>query len=72
MVAKYIYNKTIKQLVKNHEYEILLSKHLGKYVYDCHIIADITSGEQMDLWLQFSSELNIKNYFNIERIEVED
>lgn len=70
MQAKYISNK-IKTLKKNHVYELYFSKKAKSYVYDCIVERDLTDDKSIGLYLQFASEISIKNYFDIKKLELE-
>lgn len=63
MQAKYK-NKSRNGLRNGHEYIITISKPTGHYyVYDCHVIFDVTEQEEMDLTINYASELSINNNF---------
>jgi hypothetical protein len=62
MQAKYK-NKSRNGLIHGHEYVVMFTKPKGQYVYDCHIIFDVTEQEEMDLTINYASELSINNNF---------
>lgn len=65
-------NKSRNGLKNNHKYvcKVIPPCH-GKYVYDIQFIYDCTDEEEMDLWLQYASEISIKNNFKYERLEID-
>ena len=64
-------NKSRNGLIETHEYIMKFSKPSGQYVYDCHIIFDVTAQEEMDLLLNFASETSIRNNFVFDKLEIE-
>lgn len=65
MIAKYKGKYT--KLKKNHKYEVYFSKPKGFYAYDCHVVYDLTADEELDITLNYGSELNIrKNNWEID------
>ena len=47
-------------------------KNGNEYIYDCNVVFDITTQEEMDLVINYASEISIKNNWNIDRLELED
>ena len=72
MQAKYK-NKSRNGLRKGHEYIIKISKPTGHYyVYDCHVIFDVTRQEEINLWINYASEISIKNNWEFEKLELDN
>ncbi len=72
MQAKYK-NKSRNGLKNRHEYIIKISKPTGHYyVYDCHVIFDATKQEEMDLWINYGSEVSIKNNWEFDKLEFDN
>ena len=72
MQAKYK-NKSRNGLRNGHEYIIKISKPTGHYyVYDCHIIFDVTKQEEMDLWINYASEISVKNNWEFDKLELDN
>ena len=72
MQAKYK-NKSRNGLKNGHEYIIQISKPTGHYyVYDCHIIFDVTKQEEMNLWMNYASEISIKNNWEFDKLELDN
>lgn len=72
MQAKYK-NKSRNGLRNGHEYIIKISKPTGHYyVYDCHVIFDVTRQEEMDLWTNYASEISIKNNWEFDKLELDN
>lgn len=70
MQAKYK-NKSRNGLRNGHEYIIQTSKPTGHYyVYDCHVIFDVTEQEEMDILLNFASEISLRNNFEFDKLEL--
>lgn len=71
MQAKY-QNKTMNGLTKGHEYIIMLREPSKKiYVYDCHIIFNVTKQEEMDMWMPYASEKSIQRNWKYSKLEFE-
>ena len=72
MQAKYK-NKSRNGLRNGHEYIIQISKPTGHYyVYDCHVIFDVTRQEEMNLWMNYASEISIKNNWEFDKLELDN
>ena len=72
MQAKYK-NKSRNGLRNGHEYIIQISKPTGHYyVYDCHVIFDVTKQEEMNLWIYYVSEISIKNNWEFDKLELDN
>ena len=72
MQAKYK-NKSRNGLRNRHEYIIQISKPTGHYyVYDCHVIFDVTKQEEMNLWINYASEISIKNNWKFDKLELDN
>lgn len=74
MQAKYK-NKSRNGLRNGHEYIIKMSKPTGHghyYVYDCHVIFDVTRQEEMDILLNFASEISLRNSFEFDKLELDN
>lgn len=71
MQAKYK-NKTRNRLKHGHEYVVMFTKPKAQYVYDCHVIFDVTEQEEMDLVINYASELSVKNSWNIDNLELDN
>ena len=72
MQAKYK-NKSRNGLRNGHEYIIKISKPTGNYyVYDCHVIFDVTKKEEMNLWINYASEMSIKNNWEFDKLELDN
>lgn len=71
MQAKYK-NKSRNGLNNGHEYVVNFTKPTGQYIYDCNIVFDITTQEEMDIVINYGSEISIKNNWSIDRLELED
>lgn len=72
MQAKYI-GKTNKWLKHNNEYIVKFTEPKGHcYVYDCHIIFDIKEQEDMDVFLNYASEISIKQNWEYNRLELDN
>ena len=72
MQAKYK-NKSRNGLKNGHEYIIQISKPTGHYyVYDCHVIFDVTKQEEMNLWMNYASEISIKNNWEFDKLELDN
>ena len=72
MQAKYK-NKSRNGLRNGHEYIIQRSKPTGHYyVYDCHVIFDVTKQEEMNLWMNYASEISIKNNWEFDKLELDN
>lgn len=72
MKAKYK-NKSRNGLRNGHEYIIQISKPTGHYyVYDCHVIFDVTKQEEMNLWMNYASEISIKNNWEFDKLEIDN
>lgn len=54
-------NKSRNGLKNNHSYVVNFTKPHGFYVYDAHFIYDITEQEEMDIVIQYASEISIRN-----------
>ena len=65
-------NRSRNGLIETHEYIVQFGKPPGQYVYDCHIIFDVTTQEEMDLTLNFASEISIRNNFVFDKLEIEE
>ena len=42
------------------------------YVYDCHVIFDVTKQEEMNLWMNYASEISIKNNWEFDKLELDN
>ena len=72
MQAKYK-NKSRNGLKNGHEYIIQISKPTGHYyVYDCHVIFDVTKQEEMNLWINYASEISVKNNWEFDKLELDN
>ena len=72
MQAKYK-NKSRNGLKNGHEYIVNITKPTGHYyVYDCHIIFDVTKHEEMNLWMNYASEISIKNNWEFDKLELDN
>ena len=72
MQAKYK-NKSRNGLKNGHEYIIKIFKPTGHYyVYDCHVIFDVTKQEEMNLWINYASEISIKNNWEFDKLELDN
>lgn len=72
MQAKYK-NKSRNGLKNNHEYIVNITKPSGHYyVYDCYVIFDVTEQEEMDIVLNFASEISLRNNFEFEKLELDN
>lgn len=71
MQAKYK-NKSRNGLIHGHEYVVMFTKPKGQYVYDCHVIFDVTKQEEMDLWINYGSEVSIKNNWEFDKLELDN
>lgn len=71
MQAKYK-NKSRNGLKNKHEYIVEFTKPTGSYVYNCHVIFDITKQEEMDILLNFASEISLRNNFEFEKLELDN
>lgn len=71
MQAKYK-NTTRNGLKNNHEYVLTVTKPKGQYVYDFHIIFDVTAQEEMDLFINYASLVSIQNNWTIGKLELDN
>lgn len=72
MQAKYK-NKSRNGLRNGHKYIIKISKPTGHYyVYDCHVIFDVARQEEMDILLNFASEISLRNNFEFDKLELDN
>ena len=72
MQAKYK-NKSRNGLKNEHKYVITFAKPTGHYyVYDCHVIFDITTNEEMDLCISYASEISIRNNWEFDKLELDN
>ena len=72
MQAKYK-NKSRNGLRNGHEYIIKISQPTGHYyVYDCHVIFDVTKQEELDILLNFASEISLRNNFEFDKLELDN
>ena len=61
------------RLRNGHEYIIKISKPTGHYyVYDCHVIFDVTEQEEIDILLNFASEISLRNNFEFDKLELDN
>lgn len=66
-------NKSRNGLKNSHEYIINITKPSGHYyVYDCHVIFDVTEQEEMDILLNFASEISLRNNFEFDKLELDN
>ena len=66
-------NKSRNGLRNGHEYIIKISKPTGHYyVYDCHVIFDATKQEEIDILLNFASEISLRNNFEFDKLELDN
>ena len=71
MQAKYK-NKSRNGLKNGHKYVVTFAKPTGQYVYDCHVIFDATKNEEMDLWINYASEVSIRNNWEFDKLEIDN
>ena len=71
MQAKYK-NRSRNGLKNGHEYIVKFSKPTGQYVYDCHVIFDVTKQEEIDILLNFASEISLRNNFEFDKLELDN
>lgn len=72
MIAKYV-NKNMNGLTKKHNYELYFKKGSGRdYGYYCHIAYDLTSEEEIDKYLVYSSLISLKNNWEFEKLELDN
>lgn len=65
-------DKTRNGLINGHKYVIHFSKHPKQHVYDCYVKFDIDTKEEMNVFLKFSSQVSIKNSFDIDKVELDN
>ena len=66
-------NKSRNGLKNGHEYIVNITKPNGNYyVYDCHIIFDVTKQEELDILLNFASEISLRNNFEFDKLELDN
>ena len=66
-------NKSRNGLKNSHEYIVNITKPSGHYyVYDCHVIFDVTKQEEMDILLNFASEISLRNNFEFDKLEFDN
>lgn len=66
-------NKSRNGLKNSHEYIVNITKPSGHYyVYDCHVIFDVTEQEEMDILLNFASEISLRNNFEFDKLELDN
>lgn len=71
MQAKYK-NKSRNGLKNGHEYVVKFTKPTGQYIYDCNVVFDITTQEEMDLVINYASEISIKNNWEFDKLELDN
>lgn len=71
MQAKYK-NRSMCGLKNGHEYIVKFSKSIREYVYNCHIVFDITEQEETDIIMKYASEISIKNNWDIDKLELDN
>lgn len=66
-------NKSRNGLKNSHEYIVNITKPSSHYyVYDCHVIFDVTGQEEMDILLNFASEISLRNNFEFDKLELDN
>ena len=71
MELKYI-NHSRNGLKNNHEYVVKIFPPKNKtYVYTVQFLFDITEQEEMDLTMQYASQISLKHNFNFDTLELE-
>lgn len=72
MELKYI-QKTKNGLTNNHEYVVKIFPPKNKiYVYTIQFLYDITEQEEMDITLNYASQISIKHNFTFDKLELEE
>ena len=72
MELKYI-QKTRNGLTNNHKYVVKVFSPKNKlYVYTVQFLFDITEQEEMDLVLEYASQISLKHNFQFNSLELED
>lgn len=72
MELKYI-QKTLNGLKNNHSYVVKIFPPKNKiYVYTVQFLYDITDQEEMDLVLEYASQISLKHNFQFDKLELED
>ena len=72
MELKYI-QKTKNGLTNNHEYVVKIFPPKNKiYVYTIQFLYDITDQEEMNLELNYASQISIKHNFSFKELELEE
>lgn len=70
MECKYT-GQNIRDLIKGHEYTINITKPKSVYTYQIDILYDITLQQEVDYSINYSSELSIKQNWNIDKVEID-
>ena len=71
MELKYI-NHSRNGLKNNHEYVVKIFPPKNKtYVYTVQFLFDITEQEEMDLTMQYASQISLKHNFKFDALELE-
>lgn len=66
-------NHSRNGLVNNHEYVVKIYPPKNRiYVYNIQFLYDITSQEEMDIYMPYASMISIKNNFDFKELELED
>ena len=72
MELKYI-NRSKNGLKNNHEYVVKIFPPKNKlYVYTVQFLFDITEQEEMNLVLEYASQISLKHNFQFNNLELED
>ncbi len=71
MQAKYK-NKDNHGLIKGHEYVIEIDKPTGCYVYNLHVIFDITKQEDTDIVINYGSMISLKKSWDSKELRIDN
>ena len=72
MELKYI-QKTRNGLTNNHSYVVKVFPPKNKiYCYTVQFLYDITDQEEMDLVLEYASQISLKHNFQFKKLELEE
>ena len=72
MEIKYI-NRSRNGLQNNHSYVVKIFPPKNKiYVYTIQFLYDITDQEEMNLVLEYASQISLKHNFQFDNLELED
>ena len=64
--------KSMNGLKNNHTYIVEFSKPKREYTYLAHIIFDVTDKEEMDKYMNYASQISIKRYWELDKVEIDN